>query len=70
VASFDPTPSPEAIVTIAAAYLILTRRATPETAPAVPCWRLAGRLPALDPERVHVAARAGSRWSAAGRLDG
>lgn len=70
MASFDPTPNPDAIVAIAAAYLILARRAVPEAPPTVARWELAGRLPALDPDRIRFASRAGSRWSAAGRLDG
>jgi hypothetical protein len=71
VASLDgSTPNPDAIVAIAAAYLILTRRAAPAEAPIVSRWRLADRLSSLDPLRVRFAAHAGSRWSAAGRLDG
>ena len=64
-------PSEDELAAIAAAYVAVT--AHPETAvqPEAPSrWRLAGRLPDVDEQRVRFAAAAASRWSAAGRLDG
>ncbi|MDB5071902.1 MAG: hypothetical protein JWM87_3013 [Candidatus Eremiobacteraeota bacterium] len=63
-------PTDEELAAIAVAYLAVTRR--DETAPRAEAsrWALAGRLPLRDVQHARFAARAGSRWNAAGRLDG
>jgi hypothetical protein len=71
VASLDgPFPSPAAIAAIAAAYLLLSGNGAPAAPARVSRWRLAGRLPEAGPTALRTAARAASRWSAAGRVDG
>ena len=65
-------PSEEELAAIAAAYVAVT--AVPDTAAQAPPpsrWRLAGRLPGIDEQRLRfVASTTVSRWNAAGRLDG
>jgi soluble lytic murein transglycosylase-like protein len=62
-------PTADELAAIAAAYLAVSsgeeRPAEPEASP----WRLAGRLPNVEPELARAAARSGSRWKIAGRLD-
>jgi len=64
-------PSEDELAAIAVAYAAVT--AAGDDTPARPQtsrWRLAGRLPDVDEQRVRFAAASASRWSAAGRLDG
>jgi hypothetical protein len=63
-------PSEDELAAIATAYLAVTTTSD-ATAQAEPPsrWRLAGRLPDADDQRVRFAATQASRWSAAGRLD-
>ena len=65
-------PTAEELAAIAAAYLSLSRAtasgAQAKTEPSR--WRFAGRLPVADAEQARTLARAASRWSIAGRLDG
>jgi hypothetical protein len=64
-------PSEDELAAIAAAYVAVT--AVPDTAAQAPApsrWRLAGRLPEIDEQRLRFVAAAASRWNAAGRLDG
>jgi len=65
-------PSADELAAIAVAYLAVTQlEPTPSPASAeVPRWRLAGRLPELDPQLARFAARFASRWNAAGQLNG
>jgi hypothetical protein len=69
-------PSEDELAAIAAAYVAVTAVSdttvsdTAAHAPAPSRWRLAGRLPAIDEQRVRFIAAAASRWNAAGRLDG
>jgi len=64
-------PSADELAAIAAAYVaVATAADTAAQAQAPSRWRLAGRLPEVDEQRVRFAATAASRWSAAGRLDG
>jgi hypothetical protein len=64
-------PSEDELAAIAAAYVAVTAGSdTPAQTPAPSRWRLAGRLPEIDQQRVRFAATAASRWNAAGRLDG
>jgi hypothetical protein len=63
-------PSADEMAAIAAAYAIVAARRAATARPEAPRWRLAGRLPALEPQLVRFAARSASRWNAAGRLDG
>ena len=62
-------PTADELAAIAAAYLAVTSHAETPAQPETPRWRLAGRLPEIDDERLRFAARAASRWNAAGRLD-
>jgi hypothetical protein len=59
------------LAAIAAAYVAVM---SPAEMPAQPAetsrWRLAGRLPDIDEQRVRFAAVTTARWNAAGRLDG
>jgi hypothetical protein len=63
-------PTADELAAIAAAYVAVTASDDTPAQPAASRWRLAGRLPDVDDERVRFAARSASRWSAAGRLDG
>ncbi len=64
-------PSADELAAIAAAYVAVTTGVdTAAPAPSPARWRLAGRLPEIDDQRVRFAASASSRWNAAGRLDG
>ncbi|HZO94255.1 MAG TPA: hypothetical protein VFB22_10870 [Candidatus Baltobacteraceae bacterium] len=63
-------PSAEELAAIAAAYLAVAPHDDARPRIEAPRWRLAGRFARLDVTRARFAARAVSRWSAAGRLDG
>ena len=63
-------PTEEELAAIAAAYLAVTARAQTPAQPETPRWRMAGRLPEIDEQRVRFATTPASRWNAAGRLDG
>jgi hypothetical protein len=63
-------PTADELAAIASAYVAVTSRAETAMQPEAPRWRLAGRLPDVDDERVRFAATSTSRWNAAGRLDG
>ncbi len=64
-------PSADELAAITAAYVAVTAISdTSAQMPAPSRWRLAGRLPEIDEQRVRFAATAASRWNAAGRLDG
>ncbi|MDP9105233.1 MAG: hypothetical protein M3N49_04790 [Candidatus Eremiobacteraeota bacterium] len=63
-------PSADELAAIAAAYGAVTSNADASAQPETSRWRLAGRLPDIDDQRVRFAATAASRWNAAGRLDG
>ena len=64
-------PSADELAAIAAAYVAVTTAVdTSGQAPGPSRWRLAGRLPDIDEQRVRFAATSASRWNAAGRLDG
>jgi hypothetical protein len=60
-------PSADELAAIAAAFLAVTRRAGARAEASR--WALAGRLPNCDPATIRFAARSGSRWNVAGRLD-
>ena len=65
-------PTADELAAISAAYVAMASHAEPPVPPVPPetsRWRLAGRLPEVDEQRVRFAASA-SRWNAAGRLDG
>jgi hypothetical protein len=58
------------LAAIATAYLAVTTTSdAPAQVQSPTRWRLAGRLPDADDQRVRFAATHASRWSAAGRLD-
>jgi hypothetical protein len=63
-----PSPSPDELAAIAAAYVLQTARDDVAAPPVTSRWRLAARLP-VAPARARFAG-AISRWKAAGRLDG
>jgi len=64
-------PSADELAAIAAAYVAVTTAAdTSAQGPPPSRWRLAGRLPDVDEQRVRFAATSASCWNAAGRLDG
>ena len=64
-------PTADELAAIAAAYVAVTTAVdTSAQAPSPSHWRLAGRLPEIDEQRVRFAAASASRWNAAGRLDG
>ncbi|HEV2644621.1 MAG TPA: hypothetical protein VGT98_18045 [Candidatus Elarobacter sp.] len=63
-------PTADELAAIAAVYVAVTSRAETPAQPEAPRWRLAGRLPEIDEQRVRFAAASASRWNAAGRLDG
>lgn len=66
-------PSAEELAAIAAAYAVVTRDEAPPVPAERPRWRIAGRLRALAggaaPD-ARIAARNGSLWNVAGRVDG
>ena len=63
-------PSADELAAIAAAYAVVSARSHAAQPPEASRWRMAARLPVPDAQRARFAARAASRWSAAGRLDG
>jgi hypothetical protein len=63
-------PCAEELAAIAAAFLAVARRSGAPARPEASRWSLAWRIARFDAARVRVAARAASRWNAAGRLDG
>ncbi len=62
-------PSEDELAAIAAAYVAVTSRDVADAPPEVSRWRLAARLADAGEDAVRFAARAPSRWNAAGRLD-
>ncbi len=63
-------PTEEELAAIAAAYLAVTARAQTPAQPETQRWRMAGRLPDIEDQRLRLTSPAASRWNAAGRLDG
>ncbi len=64
-----PVPTGDELAAIAAAYLLQVPAGDAPSSTTPARWRLAGRLAASDKPRARLAARATSRWNAAGRLD-
>ena len=63
-------PSADQLAAIAAAYLVVAGRTGSPPRAEASRWALAGRIPLEDAAEARFIARAASRWSAAGRLDG
>ncbi len=63
-------PTADELAAIAGAYIAVTSHSETPAKPETSRWRLAGRLPEIEEQRVRFAAAAASRWNAAGRLDG
>jgi hypothetical protein len=63
-------PSADELAAIAAAYIAVTARSAPPERAEASRWALAGRIRLEGASDARFAARATSRWNAAGRLDG